>query len=230
MRVPITRYGIPEVVYIAVAAGLAAAVSGFVWSEAGWWLPVGIVAVGVAALAFFRDPERQAPAEENMLLAPADGKVTDVTEVDETEFLRGRAVRIGIFLSVLDVHLNRAPCAGKVAYVQAHTGKCINAMRYEKASAENAANSLGLVCGDHAVGKVLVKQITGAIARRIVCDCQIDESLEAGQRYGMIKFGSRTELFVPADGRAEVVVGKGDTVRAGETVMVRYESGPGSKV
>lgn len=228
MRTCITRYGLPEVVYIVVGAVLLAIVSGVVWSAAGVWVPIVVLAAGLAPVAFFRDPERQVPGDKDVLLASADGRITDVTEVSEDEFIHGPAVRIGIFLSVFDVHLNRAPCAGKVAYVQEHPGKCINAMRYGKASAENRANCLGLVCDEHPAGVVMVKQITGAIARRIVCDCQPGERLEAGQRFGMIKFGSRTELFVPVDERAEVMVSVGDVVRAGSTVMVRYRSTTGS--
>ena len=228
MRIPITRYGLAEVICIAVVAVLLAALAGLVWSGAGLWLPIVVLVVALIPAAFFRDPERQIPEDKDVLLAPADGRVTDVVEVQEEEFLHRPATRIGIFLSVLDVHLNRAPCAGRVAYIQEHPGKCVNAMRYQRASAENMAKCMGLSCGDHPAGEVLVKQITGAIARRIVCNCRLDEQLEAGQRFGMIKFGSRTELFVPADERMEVVVLKGDTVRAGSTVVVRYRPAAGS--
>lgn len=228
MRIPITRYGLTEVVWIALAALFLAVLSGLIWSGAGFWLPIVVLAVVLIPVGFFRDPDRETPADKDVLVAPADGRVTDVVEVQEQEFLKGPAVRIGIFLSVMDVHLNRAPCAGRVAYIHEHPGKCINAMRYQKASAENMANCLGLSCGDHPAGEVLVKQITGAIARRIVCGCRLEEQLEAGQRFGMIKFGSRTELFVRADERMEVVVREGDTVRAGSTVMVRYRPAAGS--
>ncbi|MHA1565840.1 MAG: phosphatidylserine decarboxylase [Alphaproteobacteria bacterium] len=228
MRIPVTRYGMPEVGYISAAVVILTAVSGLVWPEVGLWLPMVVLVVTLTPLAFFRDPARMVPSDKDILVAPADGKITDVTEVDEAEFLHGPAVRIGIFLSVFDVHLNRSPCAGKVAYIQDHPGKCINAMRSERASAENEANCVGLICPERPAEKVMVKQITGAIARRIVCDCRLDEQLEAGQRFGMIKFGSRTELFVPVDERVEVVVGVGDTVRAGSTVLVRYRSPTGS--
>lgn len=173
-------------------------------------------------LVFFRDPSRRIPDEPGVLLAPADGKVTDVAEVAENDFIGGAALRIGIFLSVLDVHINRAPCAGRVGYIKARPGKFFNALRVDSASRHNESNCVGLNCTDHPAGKVMVKQITGAIARRIVCDCRIDDELSAGQRFGMIKFGSRTELFAPLDARAEVLVSTGDTVRAGTTLMVRY--------
>jgi phosphatidylserine decarboxylase len=173
-------------------------------------------------VAFFRDPERDIPAGDNLLVAPADGKVTDIIEVDEQEFIQGRARRIGIFLSVADVHINRSPCGGRVAYEHRRHGRCFNALRSEKASAENEAHSIGVDCPGHPAGRVLVKQITGAIARRIVADVRPDQRLACGERIGMIKFGSRTELFFPCDERALILVGVGDVVRGGRTILVEY--------
>jgi len=192
------------------------------WPEARPWLQVILLVDMLAILAFFRDPDRKIPVEPDILLAPADGKITDIVEVEEPEYLQGPAIRIGIFLSVFDVHINRAPCSGTVAYIQEHPGKCVNALNSEAASEENQATCLGMLCSDHPAGKVKVKQITGAIARRIVCKVRVGEKLAAGQRYGMIKFGSRTELYLPCDNRVEVLVKKGDSVRAGTTIMVRY--------
>ena len=214
----LTRYGLPQtaVAIVLLILGIA-----FFLGKGIWWGLVMVV-VALAALAFFRDPERKIPADTNMLLSPADGKITDISTVTEDEFIHGPALRIGIFLSVFDVHLNRSCCPGEVAYIQAHPGKCINAMHADKASRHNRANCVGLNCPEHPAGIVMIKQITGAIARRIVCDCVIGDRLGPGQRFGMIKFGSRTELFFPVDNRAEIVVKKGDTVRAGTTIMVRY--------
>ena len=176
----------------------------------------------LATLAFCRDFERKIPEDLHVLLAPADGKVTDICEMEESEFIKGPVLRIGVFLSVFDVHVNRTPCSGQVGYRREHPGKCLNAMRSAVASAQNRAISLGLDCPDHPAGKILVRQISGAIARRIVCACQIGDNLVAGQRYGMIKFGSRTELFLPLDRQATILVEPGQCVRAGSTLMIRY--------
>ena len=225
MRIPIARYGRTEVLWLGLvtvgAFGLGLAVL-----PGGWWYWPGMVLAVLWAMVscFFRDPERPIPADVSVLLAPADGKVTDVREMEESEYLGGPAVRIGIFLSVFDVHINRVPCSGVVEYVQAHPGKCLNAMRSEAASAHNEAKCLGLRCSNHPAGKVMVKQITGAIARRIVCQARVGDEFTGGQRYGMIKFGSRTELYIPANEKAEVLVKPGDTARAGRTILVRYGS------
>ncbi|MCK5272929.1 MAG: phosphatidylserine decarboxylase family protein [Sedimentisphaerales bacterium] len=223
MKIPITRYGMPQVALLPSIILVAGAVSFFLW-PAGWpWAQLAAIVLAAGVLAFFRDPKRQIPDEPNALLAPADGKVTDIELVSDAEFLEGPAIRIGIFLSVLDVHINRSPCAGRVGYVKSRAGKCINALRWKAASEKNQSNSVGLNCPNHPAKKVLIKQITGAIARRIVCGCEVGDELGSGEQFGMIKFGSRTELFFPVDKRAEVIVKIGQTVRAGTTVMVLYE-------
>lgn len=222
MKIPLTRYGLRELIILPI---LLTAVAVAFWDfvpAARPWAQIALGLLWLAGTLFFRDPHRTIPDEPNILLAPADGKVTDITEVEENQYIQGPAMRIGIFLSVFDVHINRAPCAGQVEYIHEQPGKCINAMRYEKASEQNQANSLGLFGKNHAAGKVMVKQITGAIARRIVCKCSIGSELEAGERFGMIKFGSRTELYFPKADNAQVLVAKGDTVRAGRTILVRY--------
>ena len=222
MKIPITHYGRRELIFSTVLIFMLAVLTGLISPAALPWPQLALVVILLAVTAFFRDPQRNIPPDPNVLLAPADGKITDIVEVREDEFLKAPALRIGIFLSVFDVHLNRSPCPGRVSYIQAHPGKCINAMRAQDASLHNRSNCLGLDCPDHPAGKVMVKQITGAIARRIVCDCQIDDNLDNGQKFGMIKFGSRTELFIPLDDCAKILVKKGDTVRAGTTIMVSY--------
>ena len=219
---PFTRYGQRELMLLtALMSGAAAA--GY-----HWWpgAPVEVKFLPLALLlvigGFFRDPPRRIRAGEGVLLAPADGKITDISEVEEPDFIGGRALRIGIFLSVFNVHLNRAPCDGRVAFIDGKPGKFINALKWQAASQENQYNRLGLECPEHPAGKVLVKQITGAIARRIVCACRMGEEVAAGQKFGMIKFGSRTELFIPADAAAAVAVRVGEKVKAGTTVLVKY--------
>lgn len=222
MRLPLCPYGRRELIAIPlVAFGLALLV--VLLSPLTWLIPVLIASVvTLAGWAFFRDFERDIPTEAHILLAPADGKVTDVCEIAEPEFIKARAIRIGIFLSVFNVHVNRVPCSGQVRYIQEKPGKCLNALRSQEASEQNQATCLGLDCPEHPAGKIMVKQITGAIARRIVCAVNIADKLVAGQRYGMIKFGSRTELYLPLNSDAEILVQKGDVVRAGLTGMVRY--------
>lgn len=222
MNIPLTRYGLRELIIFPALFISAGLVSWFAWPEGRPW-PQGIAfLLLLGILAFFRDPQRQIPDEQGVLLAPADGKITDICQMTETEFIKGPARRIGIFLSITDVHINRTPCAGVVSYLKAHPGKCYNALKFEAASQHNQSHCLGLHCPDHPAGVVLVKQITGAIARRIVCKCKPGDKLEAGERFGMIKFGSRTELFLPEDDQAQVLVKKGDIVRGGCTILVRY--------
>ncbi len=218
----LTRYGLPQTRIIAVAFILLGCLSWAIWPGAFPWVQGIAAALMLAGLAFFRDPARTVPQAKNILLAPADGKITDIIEVDEPDYLQGRATRIGIFLSVFDVHINRTACAGRVEFIREKPGKCLNALRAEDASRENQSTSLGMACPEHPVQKVLIKQITGAIARRIVCGCKIGDLLEAGYKYGMIKFGSRTELYFPVSPGARILVKRGDIVRAGITVLVEY--------
>lgn len=217
-----TRYGLPTMVILPLIILIIAAVTSWLWPAGR---PESLFAGGVLTiliLAFFRDPQRQIPSETQVLLAPADGKITDICQVEEANFIKGKALRIGIFLSIFDVHINRTPCAGRVVYLQAQPGKFFNALRYQAASQHNQSNCVGIECPEHPAGEVLVKQISGAIARRIVCDCRLGDNLAAGQRFGMIKFGSRTELFLPHQRCGKVVVKVGDKVRAGTTILVRY--------
>lgn len=228
MKIPLTRYGLRELIILPLLLTAVAVVFWDFLPAARPWVQIGLGLLGLAGTLFFRDPHRSIPDDPNILLAPADGKITDIIEVEENQYIQGSAIRIGIFLSVLDVHINRLPCDGRVEYIQEQPGTCINAMRYEAASERNRANSVGLVCTSHPAGKVLIKQITGAIARRIVCKCSVGQDLKAGDRFGMIKFGSRTELYIPRTKNAHVLVKKGDTVRAGTTVLVRYADSPDS--
>ena len=186
-------------------------------------LALGVVPlVGIVAIAgFFRDPRRSVPDGAGLLVSPADGKVADIGEVEESEFVRGRAVRIGIFLSVFNVHVNRAPCAGQVEYVRHRPGKFGAAFTAES-TRDNESNALGLRT---AVGDpILVRQITGAIARRIVCAVAPGDALARGERFGLIKFGSRTEVFVPIEKLRELRVRVGDKVRGGSDVLALLET------
>jgi phosphatidylserine decarboxylase len=187
--------------------------------QLSWVLALITVPVLLWLFAFFRDPERVVPVEQHVLVSPADGKVSDITEVAHDELLGGPSIRIGIFLSVFNVHVNRSPCDGKVLDVQYRRGKFINAMRHGEASEENESNTV--VLGEPATGKpiVVVKQIVGLIARRIIFTPRMGDLLRRGERIGMIKFGSRTELSILKALEPQVRVQVGQNVRGAQDVI-----------
>jgi phosphatidylserine decarboxylase len=148
-------------------------------------------------ISFFRDPHRRLPADPLAIVSPADGKVSDITQLDHFEPLGGPCVRVGIFLSVFNVHINRSPCEGRVIDVIYTRGKFINALHHDQASEQNESNLLVLAHPSSQRPVAAVKQIVGMIARRIVCTAKPGDALARGQRIGMIKFGSRTELYLP---------------------------------
>ena len=184
-----------------------------------WW-PVAIV-LGVVAIwvvAFFRDPIRPGPRGERYVLAAAEGHVVHVTDLDEPMYVKERAVRISIFLSVFDVHVNRYPVDGAIELVHYNKGRFLHAAD-EKASLDNEQSSIG-IRGPH--GRVLVRQIAGLIARRIVTDAKPGDRVTQGERIGLIRFGSRTDVFLPRSARPVVKVKPGDRVRVGGTVLAEY--------
>jgi phosphatidylserine decarboxylase len=213
----LAEYGADEMALAAIAcAALAYALSlAQPWLALIAALPFGIV------VWFFRDPERRGPEGENLLLSPADGTVTDIVEVDEPQYIGGKALRIGIFLSPLNVHVNRAPCAGVVRWVKYAPGEFLPAYN-PRAPERNESVALGL---ETSAGlRLVVKQITGILARRVICAAHPGEQLARGQRYGMIKFGSRTELYVPLQMVGERNVAVGDKVKGGLTPCCRVTS------
>ena len=205
-----------------LAAGAAAAAL-----LPGAWKGAALLPLAGAGLVawFFRDPERTIPAEPGLLVSPADGVVADIAVVDEPSFLGGKATRVGIFLSPLNVHVNRSPAHGTVRHRAHRSGKFLKA--YDpRAVEENEACALGIECETRDPGKpikILVRQVVGVAARRIVCPAAPGDALGRGQRFGMIKFGSRTELWVPADLRFECRVRVGDRVSGGSTVIGTVE-------
>ena len=204
MRIPVAPEGWPFIFPPAAAACILG------WM--GWWpAAAALGAVTLCFLAFFRDPDRIAPVVPGAVLAPADGRVMRVVEVDDPWV--GRAVRVSIFLSPLDVHVNRSPVAALVEGVQHAAGRFLAAYR-DEASELNERCTLALQ-GEAA--RVGVKQIAGVLARRIVCRARQGDKLQAGERYGLIRFGSRTDLVVPQG--TEIRVRVGDRVRGGETIM-----------
>jgi phosphatidylserine decarboxylase len=183
----------------------------------GWWGVTGLGLVLTAGVAlFFRDPERIIPQTPESIVSPADGRVMEI--VPENAQTR----RISIFLSLWDVHINRAPYGGVVRSVVYTPGKFLAAYRQE-ASLVNEANTVTIA--DHG-REFIVKQIAGVLARRIVCRVRPGDTLEKGQRYGLIRFGSRTDLLLPVT--AEIAVQVGDVVRGGETVLAFLKEPPGA--
>lgn len=204
MRVPVAAEGWPFILAPAAAACALAAM--------GWWAAAAVFALaGLACLGFFRDPERTPPDVPGAVLAPADGRVMGVGGARDA--VLGPVVRVSIFLSPLDVHVNRAPVAGLVREVAYVPGRFLAAYRQEASE----VNERCTVTLDSGAARVAVRQIAGVLARRIVCRVRPGDTLEAGERYGLIRFGSRTDLLVPSG--TEIRVRVGDRVRGGESVM-----------
>jgi phosphatidylserine decarboxylase len=179
------------------------------------WLSFVFLVLFLFTIAFFRDPKRRVPADPNLVVAPADGRVSDIVELVEKEVLKTKTRRVGIFLSIFDVHTNRAPIDGRIVYRQHHEGLCLDA-RNPDCTEKNEAMTWAL---QNLRGTIVVRQLTGAIARRIVAWANVGDELKKGERFGMIRFGSRTELYLPLD--AEVLVKTGDHVFGGSTVIAR---------
>lgn len=162
---------------------------------------------------FFRDPNRQIPVDKNILVSPADGKIIAIDTVSN-EFVGNNTIKVAIFLNVFDVHINRVPATGVIDYVKYNPGKFFAAFE-DKASDQNEQTEIGMT--STAGYKLMYKQIAGLIARRIVCNLSENDNVVAGERFGIIRFGSRTELFVPAGSQIDVQVG--DRVKGGSSVI-----------
>ena len=209
------REGFP---FILGAAALSVVAFAFAVSRRSWplWLlAFGLVVLTIYVAYFFRDPERTGARGDRLVVSPADGKVVLITEVDEPAFIHGRALRVSVFLNIFNVHVNRYPVGGTVRYVHYNPGRFINAAA-EKASLENEQSSVGIDTGER---RILVKQIAGLIARRIVNYAQVGGEAEQGARMGIIRFGSRVDVFLPTS--AKPVVKVGETTMAGASVIAR---------
>lgn len=185
-----------------------------------------VLPVLIWLFAFFRDPERQIPDRPHLMVSPADGVVSDVQRVDNDPLLGGPCVRVGIFLSVFNVHVNRAPCDGKVTNVIYKKGKFINAMSHNAASTDNESNTIVLSETGTDRPVAVVKQIVGLIARRIICTSDIGAVVKRGDRIGMIKFGSRTELYIPLWLTPDVQVKVGQKVQGGLDIIAKLTPKP----
>ena len=203
MMMRIARDGLPTIIFLVLCTGAFAYIS---------WIPAVIMFVILALVVyFFRDPERNADYQDGYFFSPADGKIVEISECDHD--FTGHAVKVGIFMNIFSVHVNRAPCTGRVDFIEYKPGKKIAAFS-PKASEVNERNYVGL---STQWGRVMMTQIAGLVARRIVCRVKRGDVLEAGQRYGMIKLGSRVDLYVPKDIVLRVKIG--DNVKAGLSII-----------
>jgi phosphatidylserine decarboxylase len=188
------------------------------WGRGVWAVEIPLILLAIWLVAFFRDPSRTGPRGDRYVIAPADGKIVDVRVVDEPMYLKTQATRISIFMSVFDVHVNRYPATGTVELVRYNPGRFLHAAS-DKASLDNEQASVGLRAGR---GPLLVRQIAGLIARRIVTDGAPGDRATQGARMGMIRFGSRVDVFIPVAARSTVRVAVGDRVQAGATMLAEY--------
>jgi phosphatidylserine decarboxylase len=218
-RLPFARWGLAELQLMGWP--LLAAVVLFVWLG-GWWQWLAAIFVVVLGLIvyFFRDPVRAIPQESDAIVSPADGTIAEVTQLEQYDFLDGPAVRIGIFLSIFNVHVNRSPRAGRVVEMVYKPGEFLNAMNPESAL-RNEFMWIGMEETGEPRRRLAVRAISGLIARRIVCVLKPGQEVQRGEKFGMIKLGSRTELILPRDA-VEISVAVGDKVQAGSTVLARY--------
>jgi phosphatidylserine decarboxylase len=218
----IARAGLPVIGTIALIAAVLMLVS-FIAAGPAQTVLRCLAALGVFffffSLYFFRDPERVIPANPRVLLSPADGTIIDISETDEPVYLKTRAKRVSIFMSVFNVHVNRAPLSGTVEFLQYNPGKFISAFK-DKASDENESIFAGIK-GEGGTVRVAVKFIAGLIARRIVFYKKAADTVAQGERINMIRFGSRVNIFCPVD--SEILVNNGDAVTAGITVIARLK-------
>jgi len=205
--------------FILIGIAFAVGALALAWNYATipLWIATGVMFVlAIWVIYFFRDPEREGKRGEQLVVSPADGRIVQITDAQEPDFVRGRAVRISIFMNVFNVHVNRYPVSGKVGYVHYNQGKFLNAAS-DKASLENEQMSVGI---ETRHGKVLVRQIAGLIARRIVNYAAVGDEAEQGVRMGIIRFGSRVDVFVPPGSRVRVKLG--DFPVAGVTVLAEF--------
>jgi len=196
---------------LVAGGGYALALNRRSWSL--WLLAFVLTILALWVAYFFRDPERTGERGKQLVIAPADGKIVQIAVVDEPAFVQSKAQRISIFMNVFNVHVNRYPVSGTVQYVHYNKGKFINAAA-DKASLENEQSSVGIETESN---RILVRQIAGLIARRIVTYSKVGEKVNQGDRMGIIRFGSRVDVFLPLGAKLRVAVGQ--TTVAGVTVL-----------
>lgn len=220
-RLPFARVGLAELIILGGSFLTLTAILLAVFA------PLAIAPAVAASIVFwfFRNPRRVIPTGPGLVMSPADGKLDTLTEIEYDEFIGGPAVKLGIFLSVVNVHINRVPVTGRVLGVSYRRGKFLNALRPESAR-ENEQVTVRLEETAAPHRRYIIRQITGAIARRIVCWAAPGAEYQRGDQFGMIKLGSRTELVLPRDGSLILEAKIGDRVKAGVTILARAARGP----
>ncbi len=216
----LSRYGWTFWLPLLLAGLILTATLAGIWAPLGW----ACALLTVAGLAFFRDPPRRVPPGPGAMLAPADGEIKEVSRVERDEIFGGPALRISIFLSLLDVHVNRSPCNATIGRMVYQPGEFFDARRTE-AAVRNEANTIWLLppaAPANVRPIAVVRQVAGAVARRIVAPLKPGQALQSGEPFGMIAFGSRTELLVPRPEVWQVLVRVGQHVQAGQTVLLRW--------
>ncbi len=231
-QLPFAREGLAELIVLstlffggtALFSGLILSyqLSGFL-AVIGWLLVVTLFLCGLEIVWFFRNPRRSIPEGDHVVVSPADGTFDTINEIDHHEFINGPAIEIGIFLSIFNVHINRMPVTGKIIKLTYRPGKCLNALRPES-TRENERLEIYLQMPQPLSRPMLVQQITGAIARRIVCRLKPGDELQKGDQFGMIKLGSRTVIVIPKEEGLEILAKSGDKLKAGSTILARYNS------
>jgi phosphatidylserine decarboxylase len=218
-RLPFARWGLAELQLMGWPLLVLAILIGLPGPPWCYLAIVPLVLLGLVVY-FFRDPRRTIPSDSDAIVSPADGVVAEVTELDHYDFLDGPAVRIGIFLSIFNVHINRAPREGRVVSMHYKPGEFLNALSPESAI-RNEFMWIGLEDAQQPGARMAVRQISGLLARRIVCALRPGQAVQRGEKFGMIKLGSRTELILPRDAvRVETAVGQ--VVKAGSSILARF--------
>jgi len=214
----ITKYGYSTLVVVAIIAFILIVISFFVQNN---FLKAILIILPIIflilAINFFRDPERVTPDKDNIVVSPADGKIIIIKDFEDKKFINGPAKQISIFMSPLNVHVNRIPIDGVVTYVKYHQGDYIMAFE-EKASERNERSEFGI---ESKYGKVFFTQVAGFVARRIIYEIKEGDSVKIGKRFGMIKFGSRVDVIVSSDWKINVVMNQ--IVKAGETILFEHQ-------
>jgi phosphatidylserine decarboxylase len=224
-RLPFARWGLAELQLMGYPLLALAVLGGWF----AWYLAIGPAVLLAFVLYFYRDPPRVVPPEPGLLVSPADGKVVEVTKLDHDEFIGRPAVRIGIFLSIFNVHINRAPAESRVIRLRYSPGAFLNALDPQSAI-KNENLWIGLEEEHPPHRRLVVRQIAGLIARRIVCELRSGERVERGHKFGMIKLGSRTELIFPDDAGLEILARVGQKVQGGSSVLARYVAAHGTRL
>jgi len=220
-RIPFARWGLAELIVMSVPLAIVTALLAWLLPSPFNWLALGPGVLLVLIVNFFRDPPRRLTLGDNLYVSPADGKVVEITKIPHDEFIGGPAVRIGMFLTIFNVHVNRMPIRSRVLSLIYNPGKFLSATKPESAIV-NENMWMGLEEEQAPHRRYIMRQISGGIARRIVCDMRSGETLDQGHKFGMIKLGSRAEVIVADEPGLQIDVRVGQWIKAGKHVMCRF--------